>query len=86
MPGLEDVAGVPEINLVAVHLPRPDERRLLQRFAVAGAAQALAEDDGLAVRVDIHERGREVRIGRAGRGVEGELYRPGHLDRRGERC
>ena len=55
------------------------------RFAVAGAAQALAEDDGLAVRVDIYEGGREVRIGGAGRGEERERHRPRHLDRRCER-
>src|ERR1700678_4659346 len=62
---LEDVARLPQTDVVFVDLARFNERRVFQRLAESCPADALTDGNRSAIRVDITKSRREVSIYRA---------------------
>src|SRR6266540_7209070 len=79
MPRLEDVAGGPQVDRVAIRPARLHQAGSGCGVAVAGADDAVGEVAGAAVLAYVHQLGREVGIGGGGGGPEGHGNGPGDL-------
>src|ERR1700730_211650 len=79
--GLEEVAGRPEVDVVAIRPVRLDRRKLSSRapVAVARPQDAVGQVDGPTVGVDVAETGDEVGVRCAGGGPEPDADRAGDL-------
>src|SRR5438874_6807886 len=82
--GLEEVARLREVDFVPVDHVRLEQRGRCERVAVAGADDSVGEIPGEAVRLDVDELRRPVRVPRRRRRPQGDADRTGHLDVRGE--
>src|SRR5215813_13062209 len=79
MPRLEDIAGGPQVDRVAIRLAWLHQAWGGSGVAVAGADDAIGEVTGTAVLAHVHQLGREVGIGGRGGGPEGHSNGPGDL-------
>src|ERR1700730_9563378 len=79
--GLEEVAGRPEVDVVAIRPVRLDRRKLSSRapVAVARPADAVGQGGGPTRRADVAETGDEVGVRCAGGGPEPDADRAGDL-------
>ena len=73
MSRLENVAGLPEADVVLVDLARFDQRRSFQGIPEARSPDPLADVNRLAVGTEVAQRGRPVGVHGAGGGVELEV-------------
>src|SRR6185437_15176330 len=70
----EDVTGNAGIDREPVHLTRFDQLRRFKRIAVADAQDTVRQVASLAVREDVNQFRREIRVGRSGRGVQDDTH------------
>ena len=79
VPGLEDVAGLPQVDRVFVNLAGLNRPGLVEGRSQPPAPYALTENDGAAVRIHVHQSRGEIGVRRISGGVDGGGHGAGYL-------